>query len=152
LAFGAIALGVWLQVLRNSIEDNQNTIAMVKPQPEERLPQNQPSADTTKVKTSESAPVQKIDNPKQSSERKFVQVSRTSPNLVNPPLMNKPQRETKAQNIKAVKPDVRLTKEEQYAYNQLMLALSFTSSKLKMVKDKVEGIEEEPTPVRKEGR
>ena len=35
-----------------------------------------------------------------------------------------------------------LTAEEKYAYDQLMLALSITSSKLKIVKDKVQGIEE----------
>ena len=34
-----------------------------------------------------------------------------------------------------------LTGEEKYAYDQLMLALSITSSKLKIVKDKVEGSE-----------
>jgi hypothetical protein len=35
-----------------------------------------------------------------------------------------------------------LTEEEKYAYDQLMLALSITSSKLKIVKDKIDGIEE----------
>ncbi|MGE3465694.1 MAG: hypothetical protein AB7J13_02070 [Pyrinomonadaceae bacterium] len=36
---------------------------------------------------------------------------------------------------------VELTAEEKYAYDQLMLALSITSSKLKMVRDKVDGRE-----------
>lgn len=35
-----------------------------------------------------------------------------------------------------------LTAEEKFAYNQLMLALSITSEKLKIVKDKVDGIEQ----------
>ncbi|HEY8559820.1 MAG TPA: hypothetical protein VIL74_05410 [Pyrinomonadaceae bacterium] len=35
-----------------------------------------------------------------------------------------------------------LTAEEKYAYNQLMLALSITGSQLKIVKDKVQGIED----------
>jgi hypothetical protein len=47
----------------------------------------------------------------------------------------------RAQNIETKKPEA-LTKEEKYAYDQLMLALSITSSKLKMVKDKVAGVEE----------
>ncbi len=47
---------------------------------------------------------------------------------------------------KVVKPEqksetVILTEEEQYAYDQLMTALAITSSKLKLVKDKVQGLE-----------
>lgn len=47
--------------------------------------------------------------------------------------------------------EIRLTKEEKHAYNQLMLALSITSSKLKIVKDKVESAEEN-SAVQKNGR
>ena len=36
---------------------------------------------------------------------------------------------------------IKLTKQETYAYDQLMLALSVTSSKLKIVKDKAESVE-----------
>ena len=35
-----------------------------------------------------------------------------------------------------------LTEEEKYAYGQLMLALSITGSKLKIVKDTINGVEE----------
>jgi hypothetical protein len=42
-------------------------------------------------------------------------------------------------------PQVEMTKEEAYAYNQLMLALSITSSKLRLVKDKVDGVENPKT-------
>lgn len=45
-------------------------------------------------------------------------------------------------NIEPVKQIVKLTDEEKYAYERLMLALSITSSKFKLVKDKVEGREE----------
>ena len=48
-----------------------------------------------------------------------------------------------AANIETKKPTVKLTKEEKYAYDQLMLALSVTSSKLKLVTDKIDGIEEQ---------
>ncbi|HRH45839.1 MAG TPA: hypothetical protein PKY82_29625 [Pyrinomonadaceae bacterium] len=43
---------------------------------------------------------------------------------------------------KRIAPKVKLTDEEQYAYDQLMLALSITGSKLKEVQDKVNGGEE----------
>jgi hypothetical protein len=47
--------------------------------------------------------------------------------------------------VKPAKKDeetVKLTEEEQYAYDQLMKALAITSSKLKIVKDKVQGLDE----------
>lgn len=37
--------------------------------------------------------------------------------------------------------NVKLTREEKYAYDQLMLALSITSAKLGLVKDKIAGVE-----------
>jgi hypothetical protein len=46
-----------------------------------------------------------------------------------------------ARKTEFVKPAVKLTEEEKYAYNQLMLALSITSSKLKLVEDKIYGAE-----------
>jgi hypothetical protein len=49
------------------------------------------------------------------------------------------------------KPSETLTAEEKYAYDQLMLALSITGSKLKIVKDKVDGVEEQ-NAVFKDGR
>jgi hypothetical protein len=46
-----------------------------------------------------------------------------------------------------IKPEIRLTKEEKDAYNQLMLALSITGSKLKMVQAKVNNLDE-TNPIR----
>jgi hypothetical protein len=46
-------------------------------------------------------------------------------------------------------PPVTLTAEEKYAYDQLMLALSITSSKLRIVKDKVSQIDEQNAIVEK---
>ena len=43
---------------------------------------------------------------------------------------------------KSKEPSETLTAEERYAYNQLMLALSITGAQLKIVKDKVQGIED----------
>jgi len=48
------------------------------------------------------------------------------------------------------KTEVILTKEERYAYEQLMLGLSITSSNLKLVRDKARGIQEKAA-VRKDG-
>lgn len=50
-----------------------------------------------------------------------------------------------ADNSKIKNPAIKLTKEESYAYNRLMLALSITSSKLRLVTDKIEGVEERDT-------
>jgi hypothetical protein len=44
---------------------------------------------------------------------------------------------------KAKEPSETLTAEEKYAYNQLMLALSITGTQLKIVKDKIQGIEDQ---------
>lgn len=46
--------------------------------------------------------------------------------------------------------EVILTKEEKYAYDQLMLGLSITSSNLKMVKDKANGIRQREMPKKPE--
>ena len=50
---------------------------------------------------------------------------------------------TIAENAAVKTPAVTLTAEEQNAYDQLMLALSITSSKLNIVKDKIERAEEQ---------
>jgi hypothetical protein len=50
----------------------------------------------------------------------------------------KPKKKSKTENAEKI---VRLTEEEKYAFEQLMLALSITSSKLKIVKEKVDSAE-----------
>ena len=57
---------------------------------------------------------------------------------------------TTARKAESKKPAVKLTDEERYAYDQLMLALSITGSKLKIVQDKIQNIEEQS--VSKSGR
>lgn len=56
-----------------------------------------------------------------------------------------PRRQAKfeTRNKKAVEPAETLTEEEQYAYDQLMLALTITSSKLKIVQDRINNVEEQ---------
>ena len=48
-----------------------------------------------------------------------------------------------AVNSKIKKPTVKLTVDEKYAYDQLMLALSITGSKLRLVTDKIDAIEKQ---------
>lgn len=48
-----------------------------------------------------------------------------------------------AAETKIKKPPFKLTKEETYAYDQLMLALSITGSKLRLVTDKIDAIEKQ---------
>jgi hypothetical protein len=48
-----------------------------------------------------------------------------------------------APSKKSPEPSQTLTAEEKYAYDQLMLALSITGSKLKIVQDKVKGIDDQ---------
>ena len=67
------------------------------------------------------------------AQRNVVKIRQTIPARQNKKPVRKP--ELKRQELI-------LTEEEKYAYDQLMLALSITSSKLKIVKDKANGIEE----------
>ena len=47
---------------------------------------------------------------------------------------------------------VALTEDERYAYQQLMLALSISSSKLKIVQDAVNGVEDKDSPTKQNNR
>jgi hypothetical protein len=47
---------------------------------------------------------------------------------------------------------VALTQEERYAYHQLMLALSISSSKLKVVQDAINGVESNETSTKQNDR
>ena len=128
LLFGIIALGVWIQVLKNTAEipadlaeKAKTEIVMPTPEP--------PIVDGKLV-----LPVDDVENQKRFPARKIVAPRRNIPVKIS-------RKETKTRNVKATRPSEKLTKEEQYAYDQLMLALSITSSKFKLVKDKVEGTE-----------
>lgn len=80
-----------------------------------------------------------------------------------PPESAKERKITAAPIVKALKAPARkrdagappksgLTKEEKYAYDQLMLALTITSEKLKIVKDKAAGNEAETEDFAEKGR
>jgi hypothetical protein len=140
LAFGLIALGAWFQILKNNMEtdrqarETKHTPPVLPAQPEQikQTPGANPPAE------------------ERAQERETKKFARQKPAPVKTVFkFRKPAvRNTllaQGRNIKTEKPKVRLTEEERYAYNQLMLALSITGSKLKIVRDKVQGLEEKPS-------
>ena len=137
-AFSVISLGVWLQISSNKIEVVKDSTETIAPQIDEKV------ADETSVKKPNDLIVEKVKFPKQTAGRKIIKVGKVVQPIVR-------QNKLMARNVEVKKPIVRLTKEEKFAYDQLMLALSITSSKFKLVRDKVEGVEMENI-VRKSGQ
>jgi hypothetical protein len=123
-AFAAVILTiVWFQLPGNPAEreDSQNITTA--------------QADSA-VNHDEIFPSRKIEAPAPVAKHNYVRVSETNHVTIRPV-------RTVAQKTKSADPPVKLTKDEEYAYDQLMLALSITSSKLKIVKDKLDGIDEQ---------
>ncbi len=98
-------------------------------------------AETTVPKNDDKIADEKIINPPDESAP--VKVVETTPQIRRNAAPNVRPKKAVLRNIKIKEPTETLTAEEQYAYNQLMLALSITGSKLKIVKDKIDGIEEQ---------
>ena len=90
-----------------------------------------------------SLPPEKIVKPQPDFKPTVVKIRRTIP-------VNLRQNKKPARKLETKSNEIALTKEEKYAYDQLMLALSITSSKLKIVKDKANGIEEQNAVVKTE--
>ena len=143
-----VSLIVWFQFSNDTIElakdstyDSTKTIAQknadespIETEPERR---DVSTANDDSIDVNAGSAVRKSKVSKQSVRRKAVKVKKIIP--VNA----LPTREINiARKTDVKKPEVKLTKDEKYAYDQLMTALSITSSKLKMVKDKVENVEE----------
>jgi hypothetical protein len=82
---------------------------------------------------------------------KTLTINKTKTNVVKIRQSVSTQNKSNVRKTETENPSAALTDEEKYAYDQLMLALSITGSKLKIVKDKVEGVEEQ-TAVFKDGR
>lgn len=138
IAFAVISLGVWFQILSNKTEVKKELAKTAEPQNNALFSTAETVINTDDLK------IKAIEKPKLNEERRVKKINKIT-------FVKSPQKHLKTQNIKARKANIVLTKEEQYAYNQLMLALSITSSKLKLVKDKVEGTNEK-TVVRQKGR
>lgn len=128
--FVIVALGVWLKVSNDKIQIAEDSTRTTAPQIKKNI------SDEVSVKKQDEAIVKKVEVSKQSVERKVVRTYKSVSAISR-------QNNLTAQNARIKKPTIKLTKEENYAYSQLMLALSITSSKLKLVKDKVEGGEKQ---------
>lgn len=130
-AFVIVSLGVWLRVSSNKIQIAKNPAETTAPQNEKKI------SDNNSVKKQDNLITEIVEIPKQSAEqRKIVKTRKVIPAIHR-------QNNLTAQNVPIKKPVIKLTKEENYAYSQLMLALSITSSKLNLVKDKVNGVEKQ---------
>jgi hypothetical protein len=129
LTFAVIFTGVLFQILNNKTATEIHSAQINTPEVKAS------SNNNLTAKEQRNPVVEKIEEPKQSPKRMAIKISQTVPLVARH--NKKPARAVKPKIEKAVK----LTEEEKYAYNQLMLALSITSSKLKIVKDKVEGSE-----------
>lgn len=137
-ALVAVCLGVWFQFSSGKVDVAKNSTETIAPQINEKI------ADETVVKKPADLIVKKVEVSKQSSEPKTTKTRKIATATV-------PQEKTVAQNISVKNTAVKLTKDEKYAYDQLMLALSITGSKLKLVKDKIDNVEEQTADI-KSGR
>ena len=124
-----VCIGVWLQYSPKKIEIAKDSTETIAPQIDKK------DSDTNWVEKPNDLIVEKVEAPKQTVKRNVVKIRKVVPTNIR-------QNNLMARNVEVKKPAVILTKEEKYAYDQLMLALSITSSKLKLVSDKVSGSEE----------
>ncbi len=124
-AFVLVLLGVWFQVSNRNLENINDLSKSITPETKIVLPEK--SVETV-------APIEAVKTPKPFEKPTFIKAKNsTSLRRIVPQKTIFIE-----QTNKVPKPEsVKLTEEEQYAYDQLMLALSITSSKLKLVKEKI---------------
>ena len=136
LALASISLGVWTLIsnTKNEIVGDVSQESVVKTEyahPAAPVSENAPPA---KPEVDDNPAFTKTVYIEPKSKIKSLQVNKTGSN-------NAKRNRTTARKEKNSEKPVRLTEEEKYAYDQLMLALSITSSKLSLVKQTVEGAE-----------
>ncbi|MCA1624294.1 MAG: hypothetical protein LC768_12880 [Acidobacteria bacterium] len=144
LVFGMFALGIWLRVSGDKTEVKGDMAETIKTSGEEAVSVESgiEKANVLTVGKHKNITIKNVPTSAQITKRKVVALGKTVPVISRRREMIAKNDTVIKQNHKTVKQDDLLTKEEQHAYNQLMLALSITSSKLRLVKDKVEGMEE----------
>jgi hypothetical protein len=127
--FAFVSLGVWLKFSNDKTEIAKDSVKETAPQTRETI------SNASELKKPESFTVKTVATKKQTAAQNIVQTRK---------IIQTNSRPNKAitQTIAVAKPKIKLTKEEKYAYQQLMLALSITSSELKFVKDKAASVEE----------
>lgn len=129
LALTSISLGVWILVSnsKNEIAGDGSQKSVFKTEivnPVEPASENEPPA---KPEVDDNPVFTKTLYIEPKSKPKSLKVNKSS--------------SKNAKRNKTSEKTVRLTEEEKYAYDQLMLALSITSSKLNLVREKVDGAE-----------
>jgi len=136
LALASISFGVWTLIsnTKNEIAGDVLQEFIVKTEsanPAASVSENEPPA---KPKADDNPVFTKTVYIEPKSKIKSLQVNKSGSN-------NAKRNRTTARKDKNSEKTVRLTEEEKYAYDQLMLALSITSSKLSLVKQTVDGAE-----------
>lgn len=111
------------------VEEAKNFNEITVPKFEEKTETKNPVEETSII------PAENIEIEKSIVQPKIVKVRHTVH-------ISKPLTKTIARKTETKKSSVKLTDEEKYAYGQLMLALSITGSKLKIVQDKIQNIDE----------
>jgi hypothetical protein len=121
-AFLMIGLGVWFQISSNETATQESIAQTIQPQIHEAIPDAAIVEHKAPiVNNAETSPKTTVESARRISALKSARKNKIIPAVVRPT-------EKRAKNIEPKKSDVQLTKEEQYAYDQLMLALSITSS------------------------
>lgn len=145
LMFAVTALGIWLQISRNRTQVAGELAEIIAPQNNSDF-SLQPNFAGTKdsiIKKQKNVKAGEAEIPKRISKQKIAPVGKSAPAVLSRKETTAKNDRAAGQNLKSLPQNARLTGEEQYAYDRLMLALSITSSKLKLVRDKVQGIEEQ---------
>jgi hypothetical protein len=120
-----VSIGLWMQPSTITTERRPELAASV-----------QPAIDIAVPKPPATMPAKAVTTKRQTVKRSFTTWKRGTPTIQN---------NTTARLVERGKTSpVKLSKEELYAYNQLMLALEITGSKLRLVRDRVE-VEKDPT-------
>lgn len=131
LAFGYfVTLGIWYQFFNKKIDNiGEYNQPLVQAANVEKQAQPANSNPNTKPKDAEPKIVYLVDKkPVQTRTATLIQNTKA--------VFQQPTRRIRQTKV------IHLTKEEKYAYEQLILALSITGSKLKEVKDKANGVDE----------
>lgn len=146
--FVLILVGVWFQIADrgNSPQDN---LVKTTSQKTSEIKQSETIETQTEIPTQvEENPIVEIaEKPAKLKKSKVYKTGKSTKQKVRQTKTVKIAKKQK-QTVSAKIEIAELTDEEKYAYNQLMLALSITSEKLNLVKDKVRGETKEETSIK----
>ena len=146
--------GIWIQFQSGDIETAADLPkTKISPTVETKSPRlNSEFADDSSEPEKNAAVVRTNKNPEKSADKKLIKTTRKVKKIkttVSAKIKENDSipknTELNAKNTNGEISTEKITYEEKFAYDQLMLALAITSSKLKYVKDKVAGVEVERT-------